>query len=257
MKRFKDKTVIVTGAGSGIGRATAIRFAHEGANVVMVGRTHATLEDTAAQLPQDHTFIHADNHLTVTCDITDLKQVKSMVNHVIDKFDTIDVVVNSVNKSIQGKITELTDEAWRAAVDVNIHGTFYICQATMPALIKSKGNIINIASSSGLLSTHPDPNKEANSSTKSSVLNLTRTLALDHAADAVRVNAVSPMQMLESDSSNDSNVDALQFAAQVPLGHLATPEDIAAGIMFLASSDAAMITGINLPIDGGMSTPNS
>ncbi|MCG3857437.1 SDR family oxidoreductase [Psychrobacter sp. Ps2] len=255
MKRFKEKTVVVTGAGSGIGRATAIRFAEEGASVVLVGRTAATLEETAKELPQDRTWIHTDNYLIITCDISVQSQVQEMVERAIDKFGKIDILINNAGKATQGKITELSADDWRSAIDVNLNGTFYVSQAAMPHLITSKGNIVNISSLSGV---GGDWNMAAYNAAKAGVTNLTRTLALDHGSDGVRVNAVNPSvtktDMTTAIQDNESKTD--KFLARCPLGRLAAPEDIAAAITFLASDDASMITGVNLPVDGGVSTSN-
>lgn len=255
MKRFKEKTVIVTGAGSGIGRATALRFAKEGANVVLVGRTQATLEQTVELLPQDHTWIHADNHLSITCDISIQVQVQEMVRRVIQKFGSIDVVVNNAGQAVQGRITDLTAEQWQTAINVNLNGTFYVCQAAMPALIESKGNIVNVSSISGM---GGDWNMVAYNAAKAGVSNLTRTLALDHGRDGVRVNAVNPSvtRTNMTTSIQESASKTEQYLNRCPLGKIATPEDIAAVITFLASDDAAMITGVNLPVDGGVSASN-
>jgi len=255
MKRFKEKTVVVTGAGSGIGRATAIRFAEEGASVVLVGRTAATLEETAEELPQDRTWIHTDNYLIITCDISVQSQVQEMVERAIDKFGKIDILINNAGKATQGKITELSADDWRSAIDVNLNGTFYVSQAAMPHLITSKGNIVNISSLSGV---GGDWNMAAYNAAKAGVTNLTRTLALDHGSDGVRVNAVNPSvtktDMTTAIQDNESKTD--KFLARCPLGRLAAPEDIAAAITFLASDDASMITGVNLPVDGGVSASN-
>lgn len=255
MKRFREKTVLITGAGSGIGRATALRFAQEGAAVILVGRTAQTLEDTAEQFPHDNTWIHTDNYLTITCDISVESQVQEMIQCVMDKFGKIDVLVNNAGIAVQGKVTELSDSDWKQAIDVNLNGTFYVSKAAMPHLIASRGCIVNVSSLSGI---GGDWNMAAYNAAKAGVSNLTRTLALDHGADGVRVNAVNPSvtktDMTSAIQGNDEKT--AKFLARCPLGRLATPEDIAAAITFLASDDAAMITGVNLPVDGGVNASN-
>lgn len=255
MKRFNDKTVVITGAGSGIGQATAIRFANEGANVVLVGRNEETLEKTAAEFPKDNTWIHTDNYLIVTCDITDQTQVQEMIAKAAKKFGSVDVVVNNAGIATKGKITELSASDWQAALDTNLTGTFYVCQAALPQLIESKGNIVNVSSISGM---GGDWNMSAYNATKAGVTNLTRTLALDHGPDGVRVNAVNPSVTKTAMTSKiqDDQEKTAKFLARCPLKRLATPEDIAAVITFLASDDASMITGVNLPVDGGVSASN-
>lgn len=255
MKRFKGKTVVITGAGSGIGQATAVRFAREGADVVLVGRNQDKLIQTAELLPQDNSWIHDDNFMTITCDITNIEQVKKMMAAVISRFDHIDVLVNNAGKAVQGKVTELTTDAWQQSIDVNLTGTFYVSQAAMPHLINTKGNIVNVSSLSGM---GGDWRMPAYNAAKAGVTNLTRTMAMDHGAEGVRVNAVSPSVTRTSMTTNiQENADKTEkFLARCPLGRIATPEDVAAAITFLASDDAAMITGVDLPVDGGVSASN-
>lgn len=252
MKRFKNKTVIITGAGSGIGRATAIRFAQEGAEVVLVGRNQEKLMETAQLLPQDHSWIHDDNYLTITCDISSYEQVTKMMHAVMARFEHIDILVNNAGKAIQGKVTELSIDDWQQSINVNLNGTFYVSQAALPYLIESKGNIVNVSSISG---AGGDWKMPAYNAAKAGVTNLTRTMAMDYGNDGVRVNAVSPSVTKTSMTTNiqDNDEKTQKYLDRCPLGRIATPEDVAAAITFLASDDASMITGVDLPVDGGVS----
>ena len=265
MKRFKEKTVVVTGADSHIGRATAIRFANEGANVILVGRSTDTLNQITEGFPQDRTWIHTDNFLTIACDIGVESQVQEMIKRVIDKFETIDILVNNAAQTTQGRNSGLSTEQKSPAVDDYLSETLYVCQTAMPYLIQSKGSIINVPSFAACSS---DQSAATYDAATSGITDLTRTLASAHSADGVRVNAVNP-SVTQSDISDAiqntdiQNTDITDLQANIdessynsPLGRCATPNDIAAVITFLASDDAAMITGTNLPVDGGVSTSN-
>lgn len=218
MRRFKEKTVIITGADSDIGRATAIRFAKEGANCILVGINHDLLEYIYKELPQDHTWINTGNHLTITSDVNDPTQIPRLIEHALEKYEHIDVMVN-------------IDTA------VGIH------QSVILYLIKTKGNIVNVST---LTTIAADWNIDSYKAEQNSLTDTTKAMALENAANGVRINAVAAGLVTTDTSSNP-------FLTHSPLGKTATPVDVTAAIMFLASDDAAMITGINLPVDGGVS----
>ncbi len=221
MKRFNDKVVIITGADSDIGRTTALKFAKEEANCVLVGINHDILEYIYADLPQDHTWINTGNHLTVTCDVNDPSQIEELIKYVLEKYSHIDVMVNIDTK-------------------IGIH------QSVIPELIKTKGNIVNVTTLTDIPS---DWDIDAYNAEKDNFDNITKSLALKNAASGVRVNAVAAGLVTTDTSPNP-------FVSHCSLGKTATPNDVTSAIVFLASDDAAMITGVNLPIDGGISALN-
>ena len=218
MRRFKEKTVIITGADSDIGRATAIRFAKEGANCILVGINHDLLEYIYKELPQDHTWINTGNHLTITSDVNDPTQIPRLIEHTLEKYEHIDVMVN-------------------------IDTTVGIHQSVIPYLIKTKGNIVNVST---LTTIAADWNIDSYNAEQNSLTDTTKAMALENAPNGVRINAVAAGLVTTDTSSNP-------FLTHSPLGKTATPVDVTAAIMFLASDDAAMITGVNLPVDGGVS----
>ena len=265
MKRFKEKTVIVTDAGSAIGRATAIRFATEGANVVLVGRSANGLKQITEEFPHDRTWIHTDNFFTIACDIGVESQVQEMFKRVIDKFERIDVLVNNAAQVMPSESTGLSIEQEQNAIDGYLNETLYVSQTAMPYLIKSKGNIINVPSFSEGSSQQSAATYDA---ITSAITDLTRTLASNYSKDSVRINAVNPnltkadtsvaipVNSVNNGSINPIQTDGNESLNSSPLGRSATPSDIAAAITFLASDDAAMITGTSLPVDGGVSSSN-
>lgn len=248
MNRFTHKVVVVTGAGSGIGEATAKRFAREGASVVLVGRNEEKLKKVHAQL-------EGEGHLVRAADVADLSDVEALFKEVASHFGRLDVLVNNAGIVKSGKVTELEVQDWKELMSVDLDGVFYCTRSAMPALIASKGNIVNVSSVSGM---GGDWGMSFYNAAKGAITNFTRALALDHGADGVRVNAVCP-SLTRSELTDDMmDNDALmaKFKERIALGRPAEPEDIGDVIAFLASDDARFVTGVNLPVDGGLSASN-
>lgn len=248
MARFQDKVVVITGAGSGIGAGTAQRFAREGANVVLVGRTQEKLEKTAAALPQG-------KHLVAPCDVSVAEEVEALAQRVTEEYGRVDVLVNNAGTVIQGLIHEVKLEDWQKLMDTDLNGVFYCLRFFMPAILKSKGNVINVSSVSGL---GGDWGMSPYNAAKGAITNFTRSLAMDYAADGVRVNAVCPgftFTDLTEDMKQDETL-LKKFYERIPMGRAGEPEDLADAIAFLASDDARYITGVNLPVDGGITASN-
>jgi len=180
-ERFAGQVVIVTGGGSGIGAATKRRFAAEGAAVVIVGRTLEKLEKVATDA--------AGDVRTRAVDVTDQAAVRQLVDDVAAEHGQLNVLVNNAGTGSPGDITHTSDDDWSRVVQTNLDAVFYGCRAAMPHLVASGGCIVNVTSVSGL---GGDWDNVAYNAAKGGVVNLTRALAMDHAGDGVRVNAVAP-----------------------------------------------------------------
>ena len=246
--RFSGKTVIVTGSASGIGRAAARRFSDEGACVVLADRQEDMLLELAATFPADVT-------LARKTDVAVYAEVEALVQSALERFGRVDVLVNNAGIATGGKIVDADLKSWDEVIAVNLTGVFNGCRAALPALICRKGCIVNTASVSGL---GGDWGMSIYDASKGAVVNLTRALALDHGRDGVRVNSVCPTVTITAMTGAMKDDEAMmsKLRERVPLGRPAQPEDIAAVITFLASEDAGFITGVNLPVDGGVSASN-
>ena len=248
MLRFQQKVVIVTGAASGIGAATARRFSSEGGCVALVDRNEIALADVAADLPKELTLAHV-------ADVSESKAVDAMIETVVKRFGRLNVLVNNAGISEGGAPAEITDEQWRKAMCTDADGVFYGCRAALPHLEKTKGAIINTASVSGL---GGDWGMSPYNAAKGAVVNLTRSLALDLGKKGIRINSVCPSLTrtgMTADMMEDRELLA-KFAERIPLGRVCEPAEVAAVIAFLASDDASFVTGANVTVDGGVSASN-
>ncbi|MBV9660880.1 MAG: SDR family oxidoreductase [Acidimicrobiales bacterium] len=246
MYRFKGKRVLVTGAASGIGRATALRFTAEGAVLGLCDLNHESLTAVGSE-----TGLALGELFMRTVDVADGEALERFVVDAGQALGGIDILVNNAGIGCFGHIDEITPDQWRRVFAVDVDAIFYASRAALPFLRTSTGCIVNTASISGLFG---DPGLAAYCAAKGSVVNLTRQLAVDHAPEGIRVNCVCPggtsSPMLRSHLRDAAFVD--EYARTVPMGRVGTPEEMAAGITFLASSDASYITGTELTIDGGV-----
>jgi NAD(P)-dependent dehydrogenase (short-subunit alcohol dehydrogenase family) len=242
--RLQDKVAVVTGAGSGIGRATALRFAAEGGHVACVD---ASAEGVAATVQAIARQGGAAIGLTV--DVTSEASCAEMVERTLEAFGRLTTLVNSAGVRAQLTGERAPMEEWRRVVDVNLTGTYVASRAALPRLQEAGGAIVNLASIYGLVG---GATSSAYAASKGGVANLTRQLALEW-APRVRVNCVCPgvIETPMTAELRDKPGWAEKVLRAYPLGRFGQPEEIAAAILYLASDEAAFVTGVALPVDGG------
>jgi len=246
MQRFIGRTAVVTAAASGIGLAIARRFAEEGANVVMADINEAALAEQVVALG-----VPADRVLALRTDVSVQADMQALMEEAVARFGAIDILANNAGIGCWGYVTEVSYERWRKTFDVTVDSIFFGMRFALPHLIAARGAVINTASISGL---HGDYGFAAYNAAKGAVVNLTRNLAIDHAKDGVRVNAVAP-GLIETPATRwmrENNTIMEDYLPRMPMGRPGKPEEIAAAVAFLASDDASYITGHCLVVDGGL-----
>ncbi|WP_171166747.1 SDR family NAD(P)-dependent oxidoreductase [Streptomyces sp. I05A-00742] len=249
-RRFDGWSVLITGAGRGIGAATALRLAGEGARVLVTDADGDRADRTAHAIRE--AGLTAEPH---TCDVTDREAVDAAVAHAADRFGRLDVLVNNALSCgpDPALFEDYPDELWQRDLDVTLGGAFRCARAALPHLAAAggRGAIVNIGSVNG----EQDYGSHAYSAAKAGLASLTRTLAGQAAPRGVRVNLIAPGTV--NTPNWDGREDVLHRAVDhYPLGRVGRPEDIAAAVAFLASPDASWITGVTLPVDGGILVAN-
>ncbi|WP_027877613.1 SDR family NAD(P)-dependent oxidoreductase [Meiothermus cerbereus] len=241
---FQGKVVVVTGGASGMGEATAREFARSGAHVVIVDRNQE-------RAPQIASEIDAGAQVG---DVSDSAFCNAVVADTLARYGRLDVLVNAAGIIVRASGEETSDEQWQRIMAVNVSGTFFMCRAAIKAMKpQGSGAIVNFGSIWGELGA---AGVAAYCASKGAVHNLTRALALDHAKDGIRINAVCPGEvntpMLQSERKEPVTPELLQRLAEtVPMGRLADPREIAQVVLFLASSQASYMTGSLVLVDAG------
>ncbi|MEE8200453.1 MAG: SDR family NAD(P)-dependent oxidoreductase [Candidatus Acidoferrales bacterium] len=250
--KLAGKSAIITGGGSGIGRACAELFAREGATVVLAGRRREPLEEVAAGITRC-----GGRALAQPCDITREADLEALVARAVREAGGLQVVVNNAAYWMAGTIEETSEAEWDRMMDTNLKGVFLLVKHALPELRRAGGgSIINIGSVLGLVGMKQ---RVAYSTSKGGLVLLTKCLALDYAAEKIRVNCIcpslvdTPMGQDSLEQAGDAAAERARRVAQIPLGSAGTPEDVARLALFLAGQDSGWITGAAIPLDGGFS----
>ena len=246
--RLEDKVCIVTGGASGIGRATCLLFAREGAVVVVADKSLAGAEAVAAEAGP-----HA---LAMETDVADSRSVRALIARAVERFGRLDVLVNNAGYGITGSVVETDEAAWDRLMAVNLTGVFYGCKYAIPVMQRQgSGVIVNTASTTAIVGIRE---RAAYCASKGGVAALTKAMALDHAADGIRVNCIapgtvdSPYYQAMLAKSDDPEGLRRSLAERQAMGRCGAPEEIATGMLFLACDDSSFATGSMLTVDGGM-----
>lgn len=252
MPRLAGKTGLITGAGTGIGRAIALAMAREGAAVALAARRRELLEGVAREIAAA-----GGTAMAVECDVTVRASVEAALAAAEARFGLVNVIVNNAGAAVVANAEKTSDEDWRRILDVNLTGTFMVSRAALDFLRRAGGGaIVNIGSVLGLVARK---DRAAYCAAKGGVTLLTKAMALDHAHEKIRVNCIcpsiveTPLGAASLASAGGDLAEARRIRVrEIPLGRLGVPEDVAELAVYLASDEASWVTGAAWPIDGGL-----
>jgi len=247
--KLKDRIVVVTGSGSGIGRSCAIEFAREGANVIVADINFAGAEETVRQIDNINGAAKA-----LETDVSKPDSVKKLVAYTIKNFSKIDILVNNAAIQINKTIEDMTFEEWNLQMSINIGGIFLCSKYFLPYLRQSKGNIVNMSSVNGYF---VEPMCAGYCTTKAAIIGLTKAMAIDHGHEGIRVNCICPgyIDAGLAEGYFQSQPDPVKARAEAgrlhALWRIGRPEEVGRVAVFLASDDASFVTGASVAVDGG------
>ena len=246
MGKLQDKIAVVTGAGRGIGKDIAMRFASEGAKVAVISRTEANSQSTADAI----NAAHPGAARAYAVDVADTTATGELGKQILADFDHVDILVNNAGVTKDGLLLRMSEADWDAVLDTNLKGAFNMVKAVQRSILKQKGaRIINISSVIGLIGNAGQANYAAS---KAGLIGFTKSLAREFAGRGVTANAIAP-GFIETDMTHVLNDEVKeQILKKIPLGSFGQSSDIAAAALFLASEEARYITGQVLAVDGGM-----
>lgn len=245
LMRLKGKRAVISGGGSGIGRAAAIIFAREGASVAIVGRRKDRLDITASMVREQGGRCHI-----IEGDISLSADAKRVAQESVKALGGVDILFNNAGVYGFGSVEDTEEDLWDKITNINLKGTYLMSQHLIGVMKENGGVIINNSSTLGL---KPVPNTAAYSAAKAGVISLTKSMALELAKDKIRVNCICPGVVDTPIHSEQSPEFMEEMATYHPLGCIGTPEDIAYAALYLASDEANWITGAIIPVDGGIS----
>ncbi len=251
MTRLSGKVALITGGGTGIGRAIALAFAREGASVAVAGRRLEKLREVISEIQKQ-----GGAGLAMECDVTRIREVGRAVKGTVERFGRLNVLVNNAGTLHVSTVEGISEEEWDRMMTVNVKGPFLMSRAVLPEFRKCGGGaIVNIGSVLGLFAVK---DRAAYSASKGAVTMLTKSMALDHGHEKIRVNCICP-SVVETDlvkgvfnETEEGQAKLKARLATIPLGRLGRPEDVAEMAVYLASEESSWLTGAAIPLDGGV-----